>query len=347
MAIRNIVLRIASLAVSVLFALYVKYVYSDPDTVSVNIMLTTLLFSILRSGFSFDRLSKSQSNIKTSSYFTIDKFVLLILVLVYSQYMGMQIGNFVYALFSASVITIIYIRQYTGYTKGRLLSSLLVSLVFPVQVITNLSLNYFHPGMVFIIVGVMLVLYMSFDQCLYKSERMGRAEVYYSMLLPVGGFSAISIDGIDKPVYMLVSKIIDSIGSILGFVIQGNLKGTRKYIERYNVMLPFMLLAAVLFIVGGMFYMLKPVNEYLVISVSIFINMIWFIYSVFTIVSMVKHGEAALTNISNQIKCLSIIFLGLYLTGVFEPIYITIALSISFICSMLMSRSVYCREMHV
>jgi len=328
-----------SLAVSLLFVVAVKYASENPDAVSVNIMLTTLFFSVLRSGFTFNILSNKQSDSSPALCFTIDKFILMLLVFSYSRYLGVPTGQVIYSLFAASVITLVYRKQYPGYTRGHLTSALVISFVFPIQVTINMIFDYYYPEMIFVLLFVVAMLYLSFDRFFTTTDRMGLVEIYYSLLLPIGGFSAISIDGIDKPLYMIVSKVIDSVSSVASFVVQGDLKHARLYAGKHNVVFLLKLAAVLVFTAGYLLYLVTSGGTYTVVSASMLVNFCWFTYSMFTIIFLLKHGTVASRNIYYHMLCFAIITSGLFILGYFQPIYIVIALSASFVFSMLIAQS--------
>lgn len=338
MIVRNTVVRVLSLAISLLFVVAVKYVSDDPDAVSVNIMLTTLFFSVLRSGFTFNVLSNTQSAAKPGLCLTIDKLVLTLLVFLYSQHLHLPTGQVAYTIFAASILTLVYRKQYPGYTRGNLIPSLVISLMFPTQVTINIVFDYYHPGIVPVLLLGALILYFSYDRFFTATDRMGLVEVYYSLLLPVGGFSAISIDGIDKPLYMIASKIIDSASSVTSFVVQGNLKQARAYTTKHDVIFLLTGGTALVFAAGCLLYLVTSHSIYMVAATSMLVNICWFMYSIFTMIYLIKHGTLASKNIYRHMLCFGVLTSVLYPLGYFQPAYIVIALSASFVCSMLSAR---------
>jgi len=340
MMLRNTAIRVYSLVLSITCVLAIKYVSIDPDTVSIGIMLTTLFFSILRSGFTFDVLAEKINDSKPTLSLTADKLFLVFLVYIYAHHSGVDVEIAIYTFFTAAILTFIYRTQYPGYTKGGILPSILISFIFPIQVTINLIINYYNPNLVFILVIIILALYLSYDRLSISNSRTGIIELYYSALLPIGGFSAISIEGIDKPLYMIVSKIIDSTSAVTSFVLQGNLPKARYYFSKYNLNLAIKLISVTCFIFGCMLYFSQSDNELTIISTSILVNVCWLIYSVFTLAALLKQGESALKNIRNHIFFFGSLIIALLFVGRYEPIFIVFSLSISFILSILVSRSV-------
>ena len=328
-----------SLVVSLIFVTAIKYVSENPDAVSTSIMLTTLFFSLLRSGFTFNVLSSRKSDSNPVLCLTVDKPILALLVFLYSQHLGVTSEQAIYTLFTASILTLIYRKQYHGYTRGLIASSLAISFIFPIQVTINLIFDYYQPELLFILTLTAIALYLAYDRIFATTDKMGLVEVYYSLLLPIGGFSGISIDGIDKPLYIIISKVVDSASTVASFIIQGDLKNTRAYVERSNIILFLTLAAATIFTTGSLLYIVSSDSIYKVISAAMTINLCWFTYSMFTIIFLIKYGTAATRNIYGHILCFGTIMSGLFIFGYFEPIYIITALSASFVFSMLMAKS--------
>ena len=335
MIIRNLTIRISSLAVSLLSVIAVKYAYEDPDTISVTIMLTTLFFGVLRAGYSFNILSGKQGDTPISFDLTIDKGFLLLIVFLYSLHLGVSTLHTVYALFSGASIALVFLKHYINYTKGQLYPSLVISLLFPLQVLFNIALDNFSPGLLVVFPLSIMALFLLFDRYTIKSDRTDRVEIYYSLLLPVGGFSAVSVEGIDKPLYMIFSKAIDSIASVTSFVIQGNVKDIRgfKGVNHFLHLLP--VLGALFFFAGFFFLYTEDSGFKLAVSTTMLINMIWLTYSIFTVLALISNKISASSSIHHHMLFFCTATTGLIAFDVFKPLYIVISLSSSFILSML------------
>lgn len=334
---RNLALRIASLAFSVVVVLYIRYYYGNPYTVSTNIMLSTLLFSVLKAGFSFDHLSNNQADARALSVMTPDKVILIGLAYAYSRYLGVEVADYIYALFSASVVAAMFISQYTRFTEGRLISAVVIAFVFPAQALINIALDYYAPGIVAGLVGLIVVLVVSFDKFIFGMQRMARAELYYTVLLPAGGLSAISLEGIDKSLYLLVSKVVDSGGSVASFLVQGNLKVANLWARRRATCALFVIASIVVFILGCLVLSQLPTGQYLVVAAVLLVNIVWLIYSLAMLAVLVADGEMAVGMLIYQAGfCLTAVA-GLYFAGLLQPHYIVVAMSLSLVLSMVIA----------
>lgn len=334
---RNFALRSVSLVFSVLIVLYIRRYSGDAYSVSTNIMLSTLLFSILKAGFSFDRLVDSQSDAKALSVITPDKVILIVFSYAFSRYLGVDFSSYVYALFSAAVVSVLFVSQYTRFTEGHLMPAVVVAFIFPTQAILNLMLDHYAPGIFVGLAGVMVVLFFLFDKFVFGMQRMARAELYYTVLLPAGALSAISIEGIDRPLYLLFSKVVDSGGSVASFLIQGNLKVTRAWARQRGVYAMFRVGAIVTFMTGCLLLAFMPAGMRLMLAAVLLVNLVWLIYSLLMLVRLVGDGSIAVDMLLFQAGFWFLGVAGLYFTGLLQPLYIVLALSLSLVFSMMVS----------